>query len=502
MKQTTRRRFLGNVGDCMVLSSLGPCVTESLGITPSPKPERAPTRDLERLVALIHETPLDTLQEKIVDSLRRGTSLRDVVGAAALANARSFGGTDYEGYHAFMALEPALAIAMRLPEKTRALPVLKVLHRTKARMLRVGESKRTEAAYASDGAPATARALRDRVLARDMNGAEGVFRRIYDTKDIADAYDDLQSTVQIEIDVHQTVLAWRAYDMMAIAGKERGWELLRQEVRHCVDRERGRVARQRPEPRVRRDVPEIVSAHALLEIEPGTKRPDDAEVAELARTVFRGGRRDAADACAAALARGWDPEIVGEAISVAACDYTLHERPNPKKRNGVHGASVGVHAADTANAWRNIARVSRNKTKLTSLVIAAYHTGGQFERVAPRAIAYEERAQSHAEKEPREILTLLDGCVRDRDLLGASGAMHAYCERGGDTKAALALCMTHAIANDGALHAEKYFKTVVEELPRIRQRFRTRRLVALARVTASLAGEPAPGLAQAKRLLS
>ena len=84
-------------------------------------------------------------------------------------------------------------------------------------------------------------------------------------------------------------------------------------------------------------------------------------------------------------------------------------RPNPKKRNGVHGAGTGVHAADTANAWRNIARVSPTATKLTSLVVAAYHTAGQFKYVADEPTPYRARARELTEDECREFLHA-EGC--------------------------------------------------------------------------------------------
>ena len=54
---------------------------------------------------------------------------------------------------------------------------------------------------------------------------------------------------------------------------------------------------------------------------------------------------------------------------------------------------------------------------------------------------------------------------------------------------------------DGALHAEKYYRTVTEEFAASRPAFRWRQLVALARVTTSEYGFPAPGYAEACRLL-
>ena len=53
----------------------------------------------------------------------------------------------------------------------------------------------------------------------------------------------------------------------------------------------------------------------------------------------------------------------------------------------------------------------------------------------------------------------------------------------------------------GALHAEKFYRTVSEEFAATRAPFRWRHVVALARVTASEYGRPAAGMAEAKALL-
>ena len=63
------------------------------------------------------------------------------------------------------------------------------------------------------------------------------------------------------------------------------------------------------------------------------------------------------------------------------------------------------------------------------------------------------------------------------------------------------LLLKYAVSEDGALHAEKYYRTVTEEFASTRPAFRWRQLVALARVTASEYGYPAPGLLQARELL-
>ncbi|MFN7583422.1 MAG: hypothetical protein ACK5UD_20510, partial [Planctomyces sp.] len=56
-------------------------------------------------------------------------------------------------------------------------------------------------------------------------------------------------------------------------------------------------------------------------------------------------------------------------------------------------------------------------------------------------------------------------------------------------------------SEDGALHAEKYYWTTRDEYQQLRPAFRNQQLVALARVSASQYGSPAPGLQQARELL-
>jgi hypothetical protein len=65
----------------------------------------------------------------------------------------------------------------------------------------------------------------------------------------------------------------------------------------------------------------------------------------------------------------------------------------------------------------------------------------------------------------------------------------------------LAVLRSFAVSEDGALHAEKYYQTCYDEFHRTRAAFRWRHLTALARVTASEFGKPAPGQAEARELL-
>jgi hypothetical protein len=63
------------------------------------------------------------------------------------------------------------------------------------------------------------------------------------------------------------------------------------------------------------------------------------------------------------------------------------------------------------------------------------------------------------------------------------------------------LMLRYATSEDGALHAEKYFRTASEEFAAARPAFRWRHACSLARVTASQFGTPAPGYAEACEML-
>src|ERR1700684_1408638 len=70
----------------------------------------------------------------LVGQLKSGVELRKLLAAGPLANARTFGGEDYIGFHTMMALAPAMDMAAELPAELQPLPVLKVLYRNTNRI--------------------------------------------------------------------------------------------------------------------------------------------------------------------------------------------------------------------------------------------------------------------------------------------------------------------------------------------------------------------------------
>jgi hypothetical protein len=125
----TRREFLSAVGQGMLVAGVGAGVASDLGLRLAWAEEGDKPLSfgpLEPLVALMQETPIDRLLPTLADELRRGTDLKQLVAAAALANARTFGGEDYVGFHTMMALAPAWHMAQEIDEARRPLPVFKV----------------------------------------------------------------------------------------------------------------------------------------------------------------------------------------------------------------------------------------------------------------------------------------------------------------------------------------------------------------------------------------
>ena len=514
MNHRSRREFLQDVGKGMLIASLGSASAMELGIEPCIAEEtrrRLTFGELESLVSWIQETPPNKLLPLVVAKLKSGTQLRTLVSAAALANARAFGGQDYTGYHTFMAFAPAYRMAGELPPERQALPVLKVLYRNSSRIHEQHAAERdvlhpVEAADAVDRSR-SGEMLRDAI--REVNWSASEARFAASARNPAiEAFNDLQFAVQDEVNVHRVVLAWRAWAMLELSGEQYAETLLRQSVRFCLDSEQNSRDHHHPAPAVRRLLPRLLDQYRLLTRPLGTRQAGDSWVEEVAGTIFSGTREQAAEAVAAALAEGMDPEAVGEAISMAANLLVLHdpgrreEHSSPQKPAGcVHGDSVGVHASDAANAWRNIARVSNSRHKAASLIVGAYHTAGQLNQVTADMFPFAHLQDEIESDDPAALLGQAEEAIRGQEQARACAIVHRYGELDLPPRPVFDLLLKYAVSEDGALHAEKYYTTVSEEFGSIRPAYRWRQLVALARVTASEFGYPAPGFQEACDLL-
>ena len=237
MKTTNRRQFLGGIGRTMGSAAVGCALAERLGFAETLAriaPERLRFGALDPLVDLLQATPADALLPLLVQRLRRGTPLGDLVAAGALANARAFGGTNYNGYHALMALMPSFEMAGQMPEPYAALPVLKVLHRHVRFFQEAGRAQEDALEpIEPPGGAAGAPGLVETVRARNLAQAERSLAAL-ETRARPQAFEELQTVVRDDMNVHRVVLAWRAYDLLRLTGEEHALTMLRQSVRFCI----------------------------------------------------------------------------------------------------------------------------------------------------------------------------------------------------------------------------------------------------------------------------
>lgn len=511
----SRRQFLEDVAGGTFLTMLGASTAIELGLARPALAEQLDGEltfgDLEPLVCLLQETPLERLQGELVSRLRGGLPLKTLTAAGALANARTFGGEDYIGFHTFMALSPALRMSGLMGPGAEALPVLKVLYRNTKRIQECGGRSGevlhpVEVAKGVDTtAPGT---LRQAIRERDAKHAEGVLAAFV-AADRLSALEALLPSVREHAEVHRVVLPYRAWEMQQIVGTEHATTLLRQSLRYCLRLE----TPEREEAAIESKMLARVLAEYQLEAgaPAGKRAAEDAFVLQLARAFAEGSPDDAAAAAAHALAEGFAPDAVGEAISLAAAMLVLRDGgrlpqwEEPLKRAGtVHGDSVGVHASDAANAWRNLARISADRSGSACLIMGAWQVAR--DRVQSKNLLFESLPAKYqldrvADNDPGSLLAKLDRAIRDNMQGQATAIVQQYGTLGHPAEPVFRLLAGYAVSEDGALHAEKYFQTVWDDFHVSRPASQWLHLVALARVTASEYGRPADGQAEAKGLL-
>ncbi|MBI2825094.1 MAG: hypothetical protein HYX69_10450 [Planctomycetia bacterium] len=491
MTPTNRRGFLSDVGRGMLAAGLGASLANDLGFSTAFAAEASgsiPLGEYAALVELMRSTPAEKLQPQLAKMVLKGeTDLRKLTAAGALANAVTFGGCDYVGFHTAMAMLPALDMSRLLAGGRQPLPVLKVLYRNAQQIQNVGGASKTTlealhaADHASDGDLGVQ--IRDACRKVDVDRGEKLLATVGDSP--LDAFNALQPAIQDDLNVHRFVFAHRTYGLVGLLGKEYSYSLLRQCVRLCADHERMRIEHKQAESPIRAILPKLLDQFKLAGKSLGKRDPGDAAVDELARTIYEGPRERAAEAVAAALADGIDPEVIGEAISLASNSYVLRQGTDNWR---THGDSAGVHSSDATNAWRNMARVAEPRYAVSGLIVAAYHAGIQSAPFKTPAYPTDEHRALVKAQDGAGLLAEAEDAIRQNDQGRSAAAIAIYGEHGYPVDAVLELMLKYAVSEDGRLHGEKYFHTVREEYRTIRPAFRWRQVVGLARVTASAYG--------------
>lgn len=512
MSHQNRRTFLESVGGGMLVAGLGTTLSLDLGVRSAladDGSEELQFGEYDALVDLFQSTPAEKLQPILVEKLNRGeTDLRQLISAGALANAETFGGEDYVGFHTAMAMLPAWGMTEQLPSERRPLPILKVLYRNTQQIQQYGGASRKTLREAHFAEEATVEnvglAIRDACRATDVDRAERLFGSLANGT-LDNMFHALQPAMMDDVNVHRFVFAHRTHGLAQLLGQQYAYAILRQCVRFCVNHEQGRIQGNHPEPRLRSVLPKLLDQYKLAGANLGSRDPGDALVEQLSRTIYEGPPERSADAVAAALADGLSPEVVGEAISLASNLLVLRQGPDPWR---THGDSAGVHSSDATNAWRNMARVAQPLHAISGLIVAAYHSASHRPFASDNYPLAEHLAKIQA-TDPNGLLGEVEDAIRHNDQGRASAAIARYAELGQSPAAVYERLLKYTISEDGRLHGEKYFQTVQEEFRTTRPAFRWRHVIGLARVTASAYGydredkhgRRAPGYEEACQLL-
>ncbi len=515
-----RRQFLQDVSNGMLIAGLGTGLAGDLGISTA-FAEQGDTSltfgDLHPLVGLMQETPVDKLQATLVSKLQRGeTDLTRLIAAAALANAETFGGQDYVGFHTEMALIPALQMSNELPSERKALPILKVLYRNTERIQNGGFAgtkrlKQVRPLEIPTGAE-EGELLLEASRAGDIEKAERIFATSAN-RSLEDAFNALLWAIQDNANVHRFAIAHRAWSLIDVVGTEHAHTILRQCVRFCAHQESGVQKyfskRNLPTDPMRPLITKLLDQYHLLDHPTGTREADDAWLEETSRFIYEHNNADSMDAVAAALAEGIAPESIGQAISLAANQLVLRQDRLNQDSWRVHGATPGVHASDANNAWRNMIRHTNHRNVVVGLMVSAYNTGGSQCFSDYEALPHAEHVEQLQAKDAQSLLGSAEEAIRSNDQTRAAAAVAVYGDQGHNVRPVFDLMLRYAISEDGRLHAEKYYRTVVEEFATTSPTFRWRQLIGLARVSASAygydvddnRGHRAPGYDEACQLL-
>ena len=510
---TSRRHFLQSVGSGMLVAGLGASLAQDLGFSTAfadEGPASLAFGKYDALIDLMQSTPPDKLQALLIEKLNCGEAdLKTLTAAAALANAETFGGEDYVGFHTAMAMLPAWGMSDALPVERRPLPVLKVIYRNSQQIQQYGgaDKKTLRERHAAEEATVENAeiAIRDACRAADVEKGENLFSA-FEKAPLEDAFNVLQPVMQDDINVHRFVFAHRTYGLAGLLGRDHAYTILRQCVRFCCSHEKNRIERKGGESSIRALMPKLLDQYKLAGKSFGKRDPGDAAVEELARTIYQGPPEKSAEAVAGAIAEGMDKEVVGEAISLASNMLVLRQGADLWR---THGDSAGVHSSDATNAFRNMARHGDAKHAVSGLIVAGYHVAAH--RPFPGEMYPTTEHREMIKKTDQEgLLAECEDAIRHNDQGRAAAAIALYGEGGGSPEVVYERLLKYTISEDGRLHGEKYWQTVQEEYKTTRPAFRWRQIVGLARVTASAYGYDrqdkqggrAPGYEDACKLLN
>ncbi len=297
------------------------------------------------------------------------------------------------------------------------------------------------------------------------------------------------------------------YGLVELLGHEYAYTILRQCVRFCVDSRAGALKRhKRPESPIRALMPKLLDQYKLAGKTPGTRDPGDAAVEELAAHDLQGPPDKLGRSRRRGAGRRDQPEVVGEAISLASNLLVLRQGTDQWR---THGDSAGVHSSDATNAFRNMARnadAARDRRADRRGLSRRHSSAVQRRGLSDRRTS---RRRSRRPT-PTGLLAEAEDAVRHNDQGRAAAAIADLRRSRGIPPDGV--FQTHAQVHDQRRRPPARREVLphrAEEFRTTRPAFRWRQIVGLARVTASAYGYDredkhgfrAPGYEDACKLL-
>ncbi len=130
---------------------------------------------------------------------------------------------------------------------------------------------------------------------------------------------------------------------------------------------------------------------------------------------------------------------------------TAREESPGKPIGSVHGDSIGVHACDSANAWRNMSRIGNARNRVACLILGAYQValdrtqrGGDFANWT--ALPVERHVDEIKATEPSALLRLLDDAIRGNLQARACAVVERYAKLGHEPRPVFDLLLQYAVS--------------------------------------------------------
>ena len=132
----------------------------------------------------------------------------------------------------------------------------------------------------------------------------------------------------------------------------------------------------------------------------------------------------------------------------------LAEARPGKPPGSVHGDSIGVHACDSANAWRWMSRVGSPRQTAACLILGAYQValdrvdrGGKFLEWKPRPTSDDKAVVMS--KDPADLLRDAETAIRANDQAKASPVVARLGELNQPSRPVFDLLLRYAVSEEG-----------------------------------------------------